>query len=243
MIQDLKNTYTMPSTPWVEGFFLERPHRFMVRVETAQGVVEAHCPNSGSLKDVRKVGAHVLLSAVPPHIERKLRYTWEWVKDEGHWVGVHTHHANDWAYHALKAGLVKELGDIRKVQREVIVPDGRIDFLVNGCTYVEVKSVHWRAWPSSTALFPDGVTSRGLKHLKTLQHLVEQGFEAVVLFVVQRNDCDAVAPAWQIDSKFSQALVDLPNHGVRCLAYACQTPDSGQIGLSHPVKILEKANL
>lgn len=219
---------------------MERPHRFMVRVQTSEGVVEAHCPNSGSLKDVCKAGTPVLLSAVPPDVERKLRYTWQWVQDEGHWVGIHTHHANDWAHQALQAGLVKELGDITALKREVVVADGRLDFLVNERTYVEVKSVHWRAWPSSTAIFPDGVTARGLKHLKALAELVEQGFDATVLFVLQRSDCDAVAPAWQIDPKFSQAFVDLPQKGVRCLAYACHTPDSGKVGLSHPVEILGK---
>ena len=226
---------------WVEGEFLERPHRFMARVQTKEfGVVEAHCPNSGALKDVCKVGAPVLLSTVAPDSTRKLRYTWEWVKDGDVWVGVHTHKANDWAYQAIKDGLIKELGPIHEVRREVTVPGhGRLDFLVNEKTFVEVKSVHWRKHPSNIAIFPDAVTARGLKHLNTLKHLVQEGYKAVLLFVVQRSDCEAVAPAWHVDPKFSEALVSLHESSVQCLAYACYSPyhDGGQ-GLSHPVNVL-----
>lgn len=222
---------------------MERPHRFMVRVQTASGVVEAHCPNSGSLKDVCKVGAPVLLSPVPEDSERKLRYTWEWVKDGATWVGVHTHHPNMWVEQALRDGLITELGTPVVIRREAVVKDhGRLDFLLDHRTYVEVKSVHWRVHPTTTAIFPDGVTSRGLKHLNALKDLVGQGFEAAVLFVVQRDDCEAVAPAWHVDRKFAQAWVDLKHHGVRCLAYACYGPYTGKIGLSRPLDVFEKVD-
>lgn len=226
---------------WVEGVLIDRPHRFMVRVQTHHGVVEAHCPNSGSLKDVCKAGAPVLISSVPDHVDRKLRYTWEWVKDNDVWVGVHTHKTNDWVEKALKEGIITELGIPEHIKREAVVKDhGRLDFLLNHSTYVEVKSVHWRQHPSTKAIFPDGVTSRGLKHLHALSELVKQGFEAVAFFVVQRDDCDAVAPAWEIDPKFAKAWVELKKHGVRCLAYACYAPDSGKVGLSRPLQVLEK---
>lgn len=228
--------------PWIEGTWLERPHRFMIRAQTADGIVEAHCPNSGSLKDVCKVGAPVLLLPVRADSERALRHTWHWVRDGEAWVGVHTHHPNMWVGQALQDGLITELGAPAVIQREVVVKDhGRLDFLLDHRTYVEVKSVHWRAHPTTTAIFPDGVTARGLKHLNALKDLVSQGFEAVVLFVVQRDDCDAVAPAWHIDPKFAQAWVDLKRHGVRCLAYACHPPYTGKVGLSRPVDVLERA--
>lgn len=230
------------TTTWIEGQLIERPHRFMVRVQTQNGVVEAHCPNSGSLKDVCKQGAPVLLSVVPQHVERKLRYTWEWVKDRDTWVGIQTHHPNEWVYQALQKGNITEFGIPSHIQREVVVPGhGRLDFLLNQRTYVEVKSVHWRAYPKATAIFPDGVTARGLKHLNALKTLVLQGFEAVVLFVVQRDDCNAVAPAWDVDPQFSKAWVSLKDHGVGCLAYACHPPYNGGVGLSNPLQVLERA--
>lgn len=214
----------------------------MMRAQTTDGIVEAHCPNSGSLKDVCKVGAPVLLSKVSADSERKLRYTWEWVKDQNTWVGVHTHRPNEWAHQALQDGLIEELGKPVCIQREVTVRNhGRLDFLLDQCTYMEVKSVHWRAHPTTTAVFPDGVTARGLKHLNALKDLALQGFEAVVLFVVQRDDCDAVAPAWDIDLKFAKAWVDLKHHGVRCLAYACHPPYTDKVGLSRPLNVVEKA--
>ncbi|GIS72281.1 MAG: hypothetical protein CM1200mP10_18580 [Candidatus Neomarinimicrobiota bacterium] len=52
---------------------------------------------------------------------------------------------------------------------------------VKSATYVE----------NGIAEFPDAVTDRGKRHVQSLQALVETGFQAGVLFVVQRSDADS----------------------------------------------------
>ena len=51
---------------------------------------------------------------------------------------------------------------------------------------MEVKSVTWVE--DGVALFPDGVTARGRRHLEELAGLAARGHEAWQVFVVQRAD-------------------------------------------------------
>ena len=66
---------------------------------------------------------------------------------------------------------------------------------------MEVKSVTWVE--DGVALFPDGVTSRGRRHLEHLQELVAQGHQAWNVFVVQRQDAQVLRPAAAIDPAYA----------------------------------------
>jgi len=82
--------------------------------------------------------------------------------------------------------------------------------------WVEVKSVTLAE--GSLALFPDSVTERGRRHLETLIRLREAGDRAALLFLVQRSDCDRVAPADAIDPAYGEALRRAAAHGVEIFA-------------------------
>jgi len=66
---------------------------------------------------------------------------------------------------------------------------------------MEVKSVTWVQ--DGVALFPDGVTSRGRRHLSHLRELVRQGHQAWNVFVVQRRDAHRLRPAAAIDPAYA----------------------------------------
>ena len=68
------------------------------------------------------------------------------------------------------------------------------------------------------ALFPDSVTERGRRHAAELEALAARGDRAVLLFLVQRADCDAVAPADEIDPDYATALRQAARRGVEVLA-------------------------
>ena len=115
--------------------------------------------------------------------------------------------------------------------------NSRIDFLLThpglpDC-YVEVKSVTLMRQPE-LAEFPDSVTNRGTKHLQELTKMAQQGYRAVMLYLVQRADCHRVQLAADIDPAYVQAFEDAQKHGVERLIYTTQiSPD--EITIAKPI--------
>ncbi|MCE3289564.1 MAG: nuclease SfsA, partial [Caulobacter sp.] len=68
----------------------------------------------------------------------------------------------------------------------------------------------------------DCVAARSAKHLRELETMVATGDRAVVLFVVQRTDCDAFSACHDLDPVFARALDHAAEAGVEVLVYACE---------------------
>ena len=80
----------------------------------------------------------------------------------------------------------------------------RFDFLVEKNKqkiFVEVKNVTLFR-EEKTAEFPDAVTSRGSKHLKTLIEAVKKGYKSYLLFLVQIEGVDNFKIAKDIDKEY-----------------------------------------
>ncbi len=102
--------------------------------------------------------------------------------------------------------------------------------------FVEVKSVTLAE--GKRALFPDSVTERGRRHVETLEKLCAQGFRAALLFIVQRGDCEVVAPADAIDPAYAAALRRAAHAGVAVLALGVQvSPRALEITRALPVAL------
>ena len=69
--------------PLIKGKFVERPNRFLTRVELNGKIVDSHLPDPGRLRELLVVGAELYLRPVPPESERKTRYTTVMVKHNG----------------------------------------------------------------------------------------------------------------------------------------------------------------
>lgn len=65
------------------------------------------------------------------------------------------------------------------------------------------------------------MAARSAKHLRELEAMVAAGDRAVVLFVVQRTDCDAFSACADLDPVFAKALDHAADAGVEVLVYAC----------------------
>src|SRR6185369_4202670 len=147
---------------------------------------------------------------------RKLPYTWELVHADGCWVGINTALTNRLAREGIEEGMVAELQGYGRIRAEVCYGSerSRIDLLLEepGLCYVEVKNV--TLIEDGVARFPDAVTVRGQKHLRELMAMVEAGARAVNLFVVQRSDARAVAPADDIDPTYGRLLRQAAAAGV-----------------------------
>lgn len=225
--------------PLIPGTLINRYKRFMVDVELETGeVITAHCANSGAMTGIKEPGLKVWLS--PAHNpNRKLKYTLEIVEADGTAVGANTHLPNTLVEEAIQNGTITELQGYPELRREVKYGgNSRIDILLGGgdtvpC-YVEVKNVHMRV--GDQAQFPDSVTERGTKHMRELKKMAQTGHRAVVVYVIQRDDCKAFDWARDIDPVYADASLDAMQSGVEFLAYRCDvTPKEIIIRESMPL--------
>lgn len=194
------------------GILLKRYKRFFADIELATGeVITAHCPNTGPMTGVCKLGSNVYVSA-STNPNRKLPYTWELIEvcdTEPTWVGVNTSLPNRIVNLALLAKVIPELGAYSEIRVEV--PYGqdkksRVDFVLAGSDrpiYIEVKNTTWVQ--GDLALFPDTVTTRGQKHLRELTALLPDA-TAVMLYFINRNDCPYFAPGDSADPVYGTLL-------------------------------------
>lgn len=225
--------------PLYQGTLIRRYHRFLADVELDDGtLVTAHTPNTGSMMGCAVPGNRVVLS-VSGNPGRKYPHSWELVQADGVWVGINTQLPNLLAREAIQNGTIAELSGYDKITLEVPYGTGsRIDLLLTGergrC-YVETKNV--TLVKERCALFPDAVSTRGQKHLRELMEMVRQGHRAANLFVVQRGDGDALAPADAIDPVYGRLLREAAAAGVELLAYQARVT-LGEIRLTHPVPVL-----
>ena len=233
----------LPS-PLIEGRLVKRYKRFLADVELTDGsVVTAHCANPGAMTGLNMPGLPAFLS-VSDNPKRKLKYSLELVQVEGGLVGINTSHPNGIVAEAISDGRVPELAGYPELRREVKYGvNSRVDILLEGddrppC-YVEVKNVHLRrpelAHPTA-AEFPDSVTARGAKHLVELSAMVAEGARAVMVYLVQRGDCDHFRIAGDIDPAYRDGLARAVAAGVETLCLACRiTPEAIEVEKPLPV--------
>lgn len=235
--------FPAPLTP---GRLLKRYKRFLADVALETGeTVTAHCANPGSMIGLAQPGSRVWLSR-SANSARKLPWSWELVEvdlgDGPRLVGINTAHPNGLAAAAVASGRIGELAGYGRLRREVRYgASSRIDLLLEDemgrrC-YVEVKNVHLMR-TRGRAEFPDSVTKRGAKHLFELAAVARGGERAVMLFLVQRADAEAMALARDIDASYGAAFDAARAAGVEAIAYGCE-PSLLGIEVLQPIPILD----
>jgi sugar fermentation stimulation protein A len=225
-------------TPLVPARLIRRYKRFLADCRLEDGrEVTAHCANPGSMMGLAEPEMKIWLEPNDDP-KKKLKFGWRLVDHEnGHFTGVDTSVPN----RALKAAL--EAGEVPGLKAPVVRPEvkygenSRVDFLLSGAgpdTYVEVKSVTLSRQPGF-AEFPDARTARGLKHLGELSAMVAAGHRAVMLYLVQRTDCDRVGIAGDIDPAYAAGVAAARSAGVEILCFDCRiSPEDISLGRALP---------
>ena len=104
--------------------------------------------------------------------------------------------------------------------------------------FIEVKNVTlFREY--KTAEFPDAVTARGSKHLKTLIDAIKKGYKSYILFLVQIQGMEYFKIAKDIDKEYYQNYLIAKKHGVNFLAYRCSISPKG-IKIEKKIKIIDE---
>jgi sugar fermentation stimulation protein A len=223
----------------IKGKLIKRYKRFFTDVKIGKEIVTAHCPNTGSMKGLLDEGNEVYVSKNDDP-KRKLKYTLEIIKVKKNLVGVNTHFANKIAFHGLSNNLVKEVANNDNIKPEVFFDkETRFDFLVEKNKqkiFVEVKNVTLFR-EENTAEFPDAVTTRGSKHLKTLIEAVKKGYKSYLLFLVQIEGINSFKIAKDIDKEYYENYLLAKKAGVIFLAYQCKI-SSKEIKIDKKIKII-----
>jgi len=212
--------------PLLPARLISRYKRFLFDAELDDGTrITGSCPNTGSMLGLTALGANILMT-VHDSATRKHRFCLEMVEADGTWVGINTGRPNGLVEDAIGMGLAGNLGAYANLGRERKYGlNSRIDILLEdpvlGRAYVEVKNVHFRR-KGRLAEFPDSVTSRGAKHLDEMGDMVEAGHRAVMVYLIQRQDCDALKLCRDLDPAYASAFDRAMKRGVEALAVRCK---------------------
>ena len=212
--------------PLVRATLGQRYKRFLFDAVLEDGTpITGSCPNTGSMRGLTTPGSTIWMS-LHDSPTRKYRHMFEMVEADGTLVGVNAALANRIAEEALVASLVPALAGYRSLRREQRYgARSRIDFLLGepgrpDC-YIEVKNVHLMR-QRGLAEFPDTVTTRGARHLEELGDMVEAGHRAVMLYVVQRQDCDHLRLCSDLDPRYAAAFRRAAARGVEAYVLRCR---------------------
>ena len=226
--------------PLTRGTLVQRYKRFLADIVLEDGTeITAHCPNPGAMLGLNMPGLPVWVSRSEDP-KRKLPHTLELVHVDGGLVGINTMHPNRLVAEALAADAIPELTGYATHRREVKYGKAsRVDFLLEhpdrAPCWLEIKNCHLRR-EGTLAEFPDCVAARSLKHLQELADMVAKGDRAVVLFVIQRTDCDAFAACADLDPAFAKGLDQVMAEGVEVMSYACDVQETG-VRIAHRVPL------
>lgn len=217
------------------GVFLERPNRFLARVEIDSREVMAHVKNTGRCRELLVPGATVWCTYHDdPH--RKTQWSLITVEKRGILFNIDSQIPNRLAGEWIAGGGLGVAVERQKAEHRY--GDARLDwyFETEGrpCL-LEVKGVTLEE--NGVARFPDAPTERGVKHLNHLRQAVGEGYGAYVLFVCQMAGIHRVEPNIEKDPAFAKALWLAQEAGVKLLAVECDVmPDT--ITAARPVPVV-----
>ena len=203
----------------IVGKFINRPNRFIARVEVDGTVETVHVKNTGRCLELLLPGATVYLEK-SGNPDRKTAYDLIAVEKGDLLINMDAQAPNRVFEEWVKTGGFA--ADVIEIHREYSYGESRLDFCLEtsrGLHLVEVKGVTLER--DGVAAFPDAPTERGIKHIRELQRAVETGLEATLVFVVQMKPVKAVMPNDETHPAFGMALREAATAGVKVLAYDC----------------------
>ncbi len=228
----------------VQSRFVQRYNRFLlqVRLEDSGVLADVHMADPGRLRELLVPDRRIWLRPAS-NPNRKTRWTAVLVETPSGTglVSLDTTLPNRLIRQALETEVMEEFQGWKLEKAEVTMGRSRLDFLLSAeggrQLALEVKSV--TLVEDGIALFPDAVTERGARHVRELTAIAgREGWEAGILFVLQRSDAQEIRAARRIDPVFSEALEEARVAGVRILGRRCRVfRDRVELGPSVPAVV------
>jgi len=222
----------------IKAQFIQRHKRFTIEAMYKGNCIWAHTNNTGSMMGLLRKGQTIFLSPAQ-NSNRKLPYTLELVNIHGMWIGVNTLTPNRILKQAWYHKQLPELLPYNQFISEVKYGDSRFDACVqtpHKKLWIEAKNV--TLVEDEIAAFPDAITTRGQKHLKTLIQMKKDGINTALFYFIQRIDCKCFAPADYIDARYAELFYDAKKEGVAIWPYQADISMQG-IGIGRKLDILD----
>ena len=205
-----------------KAVFLERPNRFVARVELNGAIETVHVKNTGRCRELLIPSSEVWLTrSVNP--ARKTRYDLIAVRKKD---GV-LYNIDSMAANAVTLEWLRQQG-WDEIHPEYKYGASRVDFFMRKGTQkylMEVKGCTLER--DGIGYFPDAPTERGTKHIRELMHAAAEGYHAILAFVIQMDGVSEVRPNRETDPAFAAALEEAILRGVQVLFLTCHVePDS-----------------
>ncbi|MHA2378903.1 MAG: DNA/RNA nuclease SfsA [Candidatus Thorarchaeota archaeon] len=211
----------------MEAKLIDRPNRFLGRVEIGGTVEEAFIPNPGRMYELMIPGKTVFVRhKLGEH--RKTRLDMIAVSHEGVLISIDSNLPNRFMKGLLENHQLDVFSHYVTVMPEPRLFGGRLDFRLDGpsgTTLIEVKSC--TLVEEGHARFPDAPTDRGTRHMRHLAESLHTGIasRAAVVFVIQRPDARVFSPNDETDPDFGEALRDANKCGVEIIPLSTEIRD------------------
>ena len=202
--------------------FIERPNRFVAKVEINGTLETVHVKNTGRCKELLLPNVDVVLSEAD-NPNRKTRYDLIAVEK----AGLGLINIDSQAPNKVMAEWLATQG-FDYIKPEYTYGASRIDFYMErqGQKYLlEVKGCTLER--DGIGFFPDAPTERGVKHIHELIKAKKEGYWAGIAFVVQMPKVSEVRPNIETHPAFGEAMEQARAVGVQILTLGCTIkPDS-----------------
>lgn len=189
----------------LEGRFISRPNRFMVKVSCSKNIITAHCPNPGRLKEILLPGTKLILEK-SSNKNRKLPYSLVAAYYKKSIRLLYSLRANRIAEKYLKNIFVDSV-----IKSEVKYGNSRFDFHVsrqNDEYYIEVKAC--TLIENRLAMFPDAPSDRAKRHIQELAEIKKvHNIKVMILFIIMDPNAEIFTPNFHTDPDFSRTLYSL----------------------------------
>jgi len=211
----------------MKASLVDRPNRFLGRVELDGKVEEAFIPNPGRMYELMIPGKTVFVRhKLGEH--RKTRLDIIAVSHEGVLISIDSNLPNRFIRGLLESRRLEMFSGYDTIEPEPRVFEGRFDFKLagpSGVTFVEVKSC--TLVEEGHARFPDAPTVRGARHVRHLAESLRLGIasRAAVVFVIQRPDAKVFSPNDETDPEFGDALRYANSQGVDIIPLSTEIHD------------------
>jgi sugar fermentation stimulation protein A len=196
----------------IKGRFIKRINRFTVLVEVNKRKEMAYLPNSGRLKEILKEKNEVLLFKK----EKGLPYKILGVKNQNIWIGVDSHYVNDFFEKLILKNKIPFLKGFKIEGKDKKIDGLKIDFVLKNNKrkiFCEIKSCTLLI--NKIAAFPDAPTERGVKHIDLLIKKKKEGYDSMIVFIIQREDAENFAPNSLTHFEFSKKVYEALLNGVK----------------------------